>query len=502
MSVGIQFYFVMVTQFVTKIFAFVASVLVARVMGPTVVGIIAFAYAFVGLFEFLFDMGTGTAHIKRISEGRDYSKCLGAYALLKALLSFLALGVVLAAYTFIYQYREGFQDQVQRTVIFIILGSVVVDQVFMFYFNTFKAQLKFGKSQIIKSVKDIADALLVIAVVIFWRNIYVLAAVYLVSESIGAVMGFVLLKNKRIRKPDASLLKSYVKFSIPMFAITVGWTVYQNIDKVMIRSFWPAADVGIYHVGYRICAFALLLGTSLNAILFPTVSKLHGEGKLDSIREVLYKGERFTALLITPFALVCAVFAQPIILNIWGEAYLPVIPILRVLAIFTVFACMGYPLSAGIMGIGRIWAYFWLFAINLLLLISSNLIFIPESVFGIKTLGLGALGAAWGTLVAIFFGYILRKFLLHRYIRIDLSCRVFTAPLVGCLIGGAFWLVNRLEISLMESLYLLPIALAAYFTLAFLFRAMTGEDIRLIIRILKPSSTKKYLTDEFQRSAD
>lgn len=492
----------MVTQFVTKIFAFVASVLVARVMGPTVVGIIAFAYAFVGMFEFLFDMGTGTAHIKRISEGRDYSRCLGAYAILKGILSCVALGVVLAAYTFVYQYREGFQDQVQKTVIFIILGSVIVDQVFMFYFNTFKAQLKFGKSQIIKSVKDIADALLIIAVVIFWRNIYALAVVHLLSEIIGAGMGFSLLKNKRIRKPDTSLLKSYVKFSIPMFAITVGWTVYQNIDKVMIRSFWPAADVGMYHVGYRICAFALLLGTSLNAILFPTVSKLHGEGNILSIGEVLYKAERFTALLITPFALICAAFARPIILNVWGEAYLPVIPILRVLAVFTVLACMGYPLSAGIMGIGRIWAYFWLFMINLVVLVSSNLVFIPESVFGIKTFGLGALGAAWGTLVAIFLGYILRKFLLSRYIKINLSSRVYIAPLIGCLVGGALWMVTRLEISLLESLYLLPIALAAYFSLALLFRAMTVEDMRLIIRILKPSSTKNYLSDEFQKPAE
>ncbi len=70
--------------------------------------------------------------------------------------------------------------------------------------------------------------------------------------------------------------------------------------------------------------------------------------------------------------------------------------------------------------------------------------------------------------------------------------------MIGGLVGFLVWLLNRFEISLVESLYLLPATLAAYFFLVLLFRAMTLQDVRFIIRTLKPSSTKRYLVEEFQ----
>jgi len=113
-------------------------------------------------------------------------------------------------------------------------------------------------------------------------------------------------------------------------------------------------------------------------------------------------------------------------------------------------------------------------------------------------LGMGALGAAWGALFAICLSYVLRLILLRRYMGYEPRIRTYASPLIGCLVGAIAWLLTRFQISLSQTIYLLPIALAVYFGLLFITRAMTRADVHFIVNILKPSSTRRYLVDEFK----
>lgn len=56
------------SKIVIQFIQIAAGILVAIIAGPTVLGAVAFGLAFVSMFEFLADLGIGTAHIKLISE--------------------------------------------------------------------------------------------------------------------------------------------------------------------------------------------------------------------------------------------------------------------------------------------------------------------------------------------------------------------------------------------------------------------------------------------------
>ena len=60
---------------ITQIVGMVAGIVVARLVGPGVMGMVAYATSFVSLLGFINGI-FGSAHIKLVSEGRDH-KCMG-----------------------------------------------------------------------------------------------------------------------------------------------------------------------------------------------------------------------------------------------------------------------------------------------------------------------------------------------------------------------------------------------------------------------------------------
>ena len=71
----------------------IASIVVARVAGPTVLGTVAFGLAFVSMFEFLASFGIGPAHVKLVSEGQDLGKCISTYSVLKTVNTFIITNI-------------------------------------------------------------------------------------------------------------------------------------------------------------------------------------------------------------------------------------------------------------------------------------------------------------------------------------------------------------------------------------------------------------------------
>ena len=61
------------SKIVVQFFSIAASIVVARIAGPTVLGTVAFGLAYVSMFSFIADLGIGTAHIKLVSEGEEFS---------------------------------------------------------------------------------------------------------------------------------------------------------------------------------------------------------------------------------------------------------------------------------------------------------------------------------------------------------------------------------------------------------------------------------------------
>ena len=89
-----RFSFAVIVRLLMQALGFVSLFFVARLMGAEALGLVAFATSYIALFQNFSDLGYGTAHIKRVSEGKDLGICNGTYFTVKIILTILMCTIV------------------------------------------------------------------------------------------------------------------------------------------------------------------------------------------------------------------------------------------------------------------------------------------------------------------------------------------------------------------------------------------------------------------------
>ena len=82
---------------VVTIFTLLSFLYLGKSGDQQAVATLAFALSFVGAFTFIFDMGYGSAHIKRLSEGNDEGTCNATFLAIRLTLTAVMAATVLAA---------------------------------------------------------------------------------------------------------------------------------------------------------------------------------------------------------------------------------------------------------------------------------------------------------------------------------------------------------------------------------------------------------------------
>ena len=70
-------------EFISLIIGIASGIIVARIGGPNVVGTLAFGMAFVAVFQFVTDLGIGTAQQKLVTSTDDIRDYISTFTVLK-----------------------------------------------------------------------------------------------------------------------------------------------------------------------------------------------------------------------------------------------------------------------------------------------------------------------------------------------------------------------------------------------------------------------------------
>ena len=131
--------------------SWIGLVAIARLWGgfaPTAVGVIGFGMAFIGLFNFIADLGFSSAHVKRISEGKDLGKCIGTYATIKILLTVIMAALVIGGISiWKYALHKEFFDATRETVIYVFLLYYLFSNLSLIALQTFVGRQEVAKRE-------------------------------------------------------------------------------------------------------------------------------------------------------------------------------------------------------------------------------------------------------------------------------------------------------------------------------------------------------------------
>jgi PST family polysaccharide transporter len=365
---------------------------------------------------------------------------------------------------------------------------------------TFTARMETTKAQLVFMVDPLIRIPLIVFVSINHMTTNDLAYAY-VFAAIGVLLvSIFLLRRGSLRWKRPTLFRSYWKFALPISLIAIAGAVTSNLDKILIGYFDTPGNVAYYSSAQTMLGTLGVIGSAVATLTFPSFSRLHSEGNIESIRKVTHAAERYISMIGIPAATLIILFPTEVCVALFGSQFAPAGDTMRFLAITMTLTLLNQVYTSQILGVNRpdISAKIILgtFALNVVLL----LIFIPDSLFGIKMLGLSYTGAAIASVITA-----LAVFLSIRLIVRDLTGTKSNPRIIRHLVAGAFAgvaIVGLDQVYPLSGIFRLIIfsvvTLVAFFAALAALKEFTREDISYFLDLINPGKMISYMGDEMK----
>ena len=329
--------------FAEKILRMVVGLLVgvwvARYLGPEKFGLLSFAHSFVGLFTIFATLGLDEIVVRELVKDESRRDSLvGTTFWLKLFGAFLVLLVLAFAINFT-------SNDVDTHILVFIIASATIFQSFNivdFYFQSkilgkFVAYANFISLFISTIVK--------IALILSHASLLAFAWVVL-FDSFVLACGFIyfFLKHSTFRIKYLIFHKStaidLLKDSWPLIFSGGVLMIQARIDQVMIKEMLGSLEVGYYSVAMRLIEAVAFIPMLLKSSLYPSIQSAKNQSKA-LYQDRLLNFYRLNFLLFLVLAIPIFIFAEPIIVLLFGIEYQPAGVLLALLSIRLFFANMG-----------------------------------------------------------------------------------------------------------------------------------------------------------------
>ena len=494
-------FLIFVNNIVAYTTGYVGLFFIARFMtnGQYNYGVVAFAISFVGIFGFITSI-FDSAHVKRISEGKDEDRCLGTYISLKTVVTIALIAVVFISLFFWKNILDrGFQSPLHETIIYIALLFFTIKQIGRIGVQTFVGKGMIAKAELLKFMDQSVPTIFIIFFALTGGEAIELASTYLIGGLLMAILAIFLLKDFKIKKPDMKTIRSYWTFGLPSFVSSWVGQLGNKVDGVLVQLFWGSTNVANYAAGTKMAGIITGISIAVSQVMFPTISKHHAELDWKKIKEVVQKSSRYLSLFTSPVIIFILFFPGDMIHILLKDSWLPAVPVVRILSINAFFIVYSTPFRNIFGGINKPKLGAKISVFGNTINVALNIILIPDSLFGVPLFGLKEVGAALATLTAgliiTFSSFIISKreadvFPNHKVILHILAAIV--AGLTAFILKVQFQPVIRFYHLIGYSLLLLGI----YLAILYLIREFTKDDWNFIWDTIDVKQMWKYIKEE------
>lgn len=443
---------------VTILLGFVRSVLLMRLLEPDMFGVVSLAVFFTTFLSPFCTFGIDSAIIQHPSPSRE---ALSTHFVLRLLLTLIILPVGGVGSLFL---RQLYADQVVVVDVFLLLLAV---NVIMALFSTpsavLRRDLRFGEIALLNMFASIAMTATALTLAYLGAGLWSLVAEQIVGPVVRLIIIWGFLRPWRLSlRFSRSEAVSLVKFGQHVFSANLLGILLDRFDDFWAGTVFGPTPLGYYSRAYEIAQYPeRVLATPITNVFFSAYAALQNDAQ--TLSKAFFRSSGF---LVRAGFLVTTVFGvaiPEITVVLFGENWLPIVPIFRLMLIYVMLNPLYANLSYLLVGVG-----------HPELLNRARLI--QVLVFIASVIGLAYFWEIQGIAVAadlmMLCGVVLLMFYGRRFVRYSLS-RMFLVPsiagiaAVGVGIGVSLvseqvgiWLMLILKLLLVSSVYVLVI----YFT--------------------------------------
>jgi len=445
----------------------VVTALTARVLGNAGFGQWTTIFAILGLTGFFTNLGMEKVVLREASREPELeNEWLGAVMMLRLLLLLPVMIFSISAIVLLHESQE------------MLLAGIII--VFGMPFDgvgamqlIFQLRVKNTVPMVVLTIRSVLWGAAV--AVIFWRGggMVALAIALVVTNGLGSIVQAT--SARRLAgswpRPSRKRIGTLVRVGIPLGISGVLIIAYANIDQIIVFQIAGSKAAGLYGAAYRLLEQAHFVPISVITTMTPIIA-----ASWPANRERMLRAAQVTAELLTTSSLGALAFvsvaATPIIQLVFGSQFVAAAPALPVLFGAFVFICFGYLNGTLLTVLGLQRKVLFVSLAGLVVNVAGNLILVPVD---------GFMGAAWMTLfteIVVFAGssWLIRGALGPR--SVDLG-RIGRTAVSALLLVGALSAARLASDSLA---LLVPVACVCYPALLLGLRALTLDDLRVLLR--------------------
>ncbi|WP_436629413.1 flippase [Latilactobacillus sakei] len=304
---------------------------IARVLGPTGVGINSFTNSNTQYFILIGSIGVSLYGNRQIAYYRDDKAKTSQIFWEVFLMRMITILVALVAFFIFLGIEKSYHEAYLMQAILIVAAAFDISWFFMGYEN-FKVTVL--RNMIVKILS-------LVCIFVFVRgkdDLALYIAVLSASQLIGNITLFPYLK-RYIDLPNWRELKIWQHFkpSMVLFVPQIATQVYLILNKTMVGKMVSVEAAGFYDNSDKIVKMVLAIVTATGTVMLPRVANTFAKGDHEQVKKYLYQSFDFVSAVSIPMMFGIAAIAPKFATMFFGEEFSSVGPLMMTESLVILF---------------------------------------------------------------------------------------------------------------------------------------------------------------------
>ncbi len=309
-----------------SVVSFVVTILLARLLSPEDFGLVAMVMIFFEFSAVFVESGFSTALIreKTISEA-DKSTTF----IFNLIASVVLYGVLFTSAPYI----AAFFDQPLLTLIIRIMGiSLIVNAFSIVQHSVLIQQIDFKTQTIVRSAAVVVSGGVAVVLAFKGWGVWSLVARYALLDLMTTILFWVLGRWRPSMQFSRESFRRLFGFGSKILAAAVLDKFFVHIYKLLIGKFFAAATLGFYTQANNFTNMVInTLFRTVQSVTYPVLAKLQDDPV--KLKAGYRKMLQLSSFIIVPAMTVLGVLAEPVLVTLVGEKWLPAVPMLQLLCL-------------------------------------------------------------------------------------------------------------------------------------------------------------------------
>jgi O-antigen/teichoic acid export membrane protein len=457
-----------------------ASILMARFLGPDQYGVYTLAFVIPGLLTAFTDLGTNSALSKFLPRLRQDGKDGEIRGLIKSGLFFNAIIsslLFIPPFLFPGTFAQALLNRGDVELYIRIASPFIVAQAMVATSASIFAGLDETRYNAVVAVAQAVVKLALVVLLITSFGIFGAISGQVLSFVVGTILAvlFCLRLYRAQPRCDASggmlrNLRLMLGYGLPIYSSAFLAMVLSRYQQAVLAWYTTNAEIGNFMVAVNFTSFMTILTGPINTMLLPSFSKLEKDGS--EIRGFLRYSIKYTLFIVTPMSFLVASASRDLVRLFYGLEYASAPSYLAIYSLTFAYAAFWIILGNFFNGIGQVRIFLKATSVKLLASLPLALIFVNQW----KVMGLVA-----SMFISDFLsiGYIYHEAKAKYGVSIDPKdpLRIFTSSIGSAFIVILFNTKFPINSTILSLALNVTIFAVSYVMASMLMRTLRGEDM-------------------------